>query len=56
MAIFKECKKCGNIAEMVKKVSYDRGYETIHYTCSKCGNVDKEQINKVHYGNDEIKK
>lgn len=52
----KLCKNCKKVAEMIKKTEHDGGYENTYYTCSKCGYVDKQQINKVHYGNDEIKK
>lgn len=55
MISFKLCKHCKKITEMVKKTEYSGGYENIYYTCSECGKTDKEQINKVHYGNDGIK-
>lgn len=41
---------------MIKKTNGNFGYDTTYYTCPKCGHVDKEQINRVHYGNDAIKK
>lgn len=56
MATFKMCKKCHQVVEMIKKSSYHDGWDDTYYTCSNCGYVDKEQINRVHYGNDEIKK
>ena len=56
MSVYKICKKCNQVAEMIKKVEFVGGYENTHYTCSKCGYVEKQQINKVHYGNDEIKR
>lgn len=52
----KLCKNCKNVVEMIKKIEHDSGYENTYYTCSKCGYVDKQQINKIHYGNDEIKR
>lgn len=56
MATYKICKKCNQVAEMIKKVEHDGGYENTYYTCSKCGHIEKQQINKIHYGNDEIKR
>lgn len=41
---------------MSKKVEYKNGYEDTYYTCSECGHTEKQQINKIHYGNDEIKR
>lgn len=56
MSTYKICKKCNQVTEVIKKVEHDGGYENTYYTCSKCGHVEKQQINKVHYGNDEIKR
>lgn len=56
MSVYKICKKCNQVAEMIKKVEFVGGYENTYYTCSKCGYVEKQQINKVHYGNDGIKR
>ena len=55
MATYKVCKKCNQVAEMIKKIEHEGGYENIYYICSKCGYVDKSSINHVHYGNDGIK-
>lgn len=54
--IIKQCKSCGKVAEMIKKTEFERGWENTYWECSKCGYVEKQQINKFHYGNDEIKK
>lgn len=55
MISFKFCKHCNKVTEMDKKVEYSHGYENIYYTCIECKKTDKEQINKVHYGNDGIR-
>lgn len=52
----KQCKSCGKVAEMIKKTEFERGWENTYWECSECGNIEKQQINKFHYGNDEIKK
>lgn len=41
---------------MVKHTNSDFGYDTTQYVCPNCGNSMVEQINRVHYGNDEYKK
>lgn len=51
----KKCKNCGKVVEMIKEKNNDFGYDTTFYKCSLCGWVDKEQINRIHYGNDEYK-
>lgn len=51
----KKCKNCGKVVEMIKEKNSEFGYDTTYYKCSLCGWVDKEQINRIHYGNDEYK-
>jgi RNase P subunit RPR2 len=50
------CKKCKKVVEMKIQITSEFGYDTTYYTCPECGNIEKSQINRVHYGNDEIKK
>lgn len=52
----KVCKKCGKVVAMNKEMQNGFGYDTTIYTCPKCGHIETEQINKIHYGNDELKK
>lgn len=40
---------------MNKRKEFERGWENTYYICSNCGYIEKQQINKIHYGNDEIK-
>lgn len=56
MATYKMCKKCKKVVEMIKDTSSDFGYDTTIYKCPNCGHIETNQINRVHYGNDEIKK
>lgn len=56
MATYKMCKGCKKVVEMIKTRNSDFGYDTTTYTCPECGYIDKEQINRVHYGNDEYKR
>lgn len=53
--VLKKCKNCGKVTEMIREKNCDFGYDTTLYKCSLCGWIDKEQINKIHYGNDGIK-
>lgn len=55
MATYKMCKKCKQVVEMKKESNSDFGYDTTYYTCPNCGHNTVEQINRVHYGNDEYK-
>lgn len=55
MATIKYCNHCHKVAEVIKRKEFERGWENTYYECSNCGYVEKHQINKVHYGNDEIK-
>lgn len=50
------CKGCNKITEMNKEIKHESGYENTYFTCSECGHIEKMSINKVHYGNDEIKR
>lgn len=56
MATIKICKKCKQAVEMIKTTDSSFGYDTTYFTCPNCGYETKEQINRVHYGNDEYKK
>ena len=56
MATYKMCKGCKKVVEMIKETNSDFGYDTTIYKCPECGHEDKQQINRVHYGNDEYKK
>lgn len=38
---------------MIKTTDSSFGYDTTYYKCPNCGHIDKEQINRIHYGNDE---
>lgn len=53
MVTFKMCKNCKEVVEMIKTTDSSFGYDTTYYKCPNCGYVDKEQINRIHYGNDE---
>lgn len=55
MATFKMCKKCKQVVEMIKSYNGEFGYDTTYYKCPKCGHVETQQINRIHYGNDGIK-
>lgn len=54
--IIKKCKKCGKVTEMIKRKEHSQGYDNTYYECSNCGYIEKQQINTVHYGNDEYKR
>ena len=53
MTTFKMCKNCKEVVEMLKTTDSSFGYDITYYKCPNCGYVDKEQINRIHYGNDE---
>ena len=55
MATYKICKNCKQFVEIIKESNSDFGYDTIHYKCPECGYVETQQINRIHYGNDEYK-
>lgn len=56
MATLKMCKKCKKVVEMIKTTDVSFGYDTTYYTCPNCGYESREQVNRIHYGNDEYKK
>lgn len=56
MTTYKICNKCKNFVEVKYSSRLECGNEIIEYTCPKCGYIDRQIINKVHYGNDAIKK
>lgn len=54
MSTLKMCKQCKKVVEVIKEKNSDFGYDTTIYKCPNCGYVEKQQINRIHYGNDGI--
>lgn len=50
------CKKCNKVYEYLPETKHEGGMLHTSVKCPHCGNIKKDSISYVHYGEDSLNK